>query len=139
MKRPTLLTATCPVASLLTLSLSSTVSARTACDTTLTKGSIARLNPTRATVDKSMLIDACWSEVWTTLTDFDNMARWSIGTLSRHDRRHPGWRQSVDHSIFELDKNGQRYSTEFPLRLIYDEGRAFVWSVPYTQGHRRRP
>ncbi len=44
-------------------------------------GSIAQLSPTHATVDTSVLINATATDVWATLTDFDNMASWSTGTL----------------------------------------------------------
>lgn len=131
MKRPIILTATCLAAPFLALALNAPVSAETACDSTLMKGSIAQISPTHATVDTSVLIDAPASKVWATLIDFVNMASWSTGTLQgmTGDIRDGG---SVTITfIFGVDENDQPISNEIQHKLIYDEGRAFGWSDPF--------
>jgi uncharacterized membrane protein len=51
------------------------------CDATMMAGSIAQLSDNHATVHTSILINASKEDVWAALTDFDNMAYWSTGTL----------------------------------------------------------
>ena len=111
--------------------LSAPLSADTPCDAIMMSGSITQLSATHATVDTSVLINSAATDVWATLTDFDNMASWSTGTLQgmTGDIRDGG---SVTITfILGTDENGEPNSSEIPHRLIYDEGRAFGWSDPF--------
>ena len=118
---------------LLAIVITTPVSADTPCDATLMNGSIAQLSPTHATVDTSVLINATAADVWATLTNFDNMASWSTGTLQgmTGDIQDGG---SVTISfIFGTDENGEPNLRTIPHTLIYDEGRTFGWSDPFPE------
>lgn len=131
MKRLFLFTSTSLAAPLFAVVVGTPLSADTPCDATLMSGSIAQVSATHATVDTTVLIDAPTTDVWATLTDFDNMAGWSTGSLQglTGDIRDGG---SVTITfVFGTDENGEPNVNEIPRTLIYDEGRAFGWSDPF--------
>ena len=118
---------------LLAIVITTPVSADTPCDATLMSGSIAQLSPTHATVDTSVLINATTTEVWATLTDFDNMASWSTGTLqSMTGDIQDGGGVTITF-VFGTDENGEPNLRTIPHTLIYDEGRTFGWSDPFPE------
>lgn len=133
MNRSLLFPSTTLAAPLLAIAFSTPSAADTACDAHLMSGSIAQLSPIHATVDTSVLIDATATEVWETLTAFDDMARWSIGTLRgmTGDIRNGG--NVTITFIFGTDENGEPNAMEIPHTLLYDEGHSFGWSDPFPE------
>ena len=121
------------VAPLLVIMLSAPLLADTACKATLMSGSITQLSATHATVSTSVLIDAAASDVWATLTDFDNMATWSSGTLQGMTGDIQDGGSVTITFIFSTDETGAPISNDIPHTLIYDEGRAFGWSDPFPE------
>ncbi len=133
MNRSFFSSSTAVAAPLLAIALSTPLAADTPCDTHLMSGSIAQLNPTHATVETSVLIDAAPEEVWATLTDFDNMASWSSGTLQGMTGDIQDGGSVTITFIFGTDENGEPNLMKIPHTLIYDEGRSFGWSDPFPE------
>lgn len=131
MKRSYSIAATRLAAPLLAVALGAPLSAGTACDATMMSGDIAQLSATHATVNTSVLIDAAPVDVWAALTDFDNMATWSTGTLQGMTGDIQDGGSVVITFIFGVDENGEPISNEIPHTLIYEEGRKFGWSDPF--------
>ncbi|MEM7439090.1 MAG: SRPBCC family protein [Pseudomonadota bacterium] len=133
MKRTFLVAATALSTSLFFVAASVPALAGVSCKANLMRGSIVQLSATHATIDTSVLINADPAKVWATLTDFENMARWSTGTLQNltGDIRDDG---SVTVTfIFGTDENGEPNLSEIPHTLIYEEGHAFGWSDPFPE------
>lgn len=133
MTRPYTFTSTGLAAQLFAIAISTPVWADMPCDATLMSGSVVQLSATHATVHTSILIDAAPDAVWATLTDFDNMASWSSGTLQGMTGDIQDGGSVVITFIFGTDENGQPNSNEIPHTLIYDEGSAFGWSDPFPE------
>lgn len=140
MKQSILILSTFIAAPFLAVALSTTLLAETSvqgsttdCGATLMSGSIAQLSATHAIVNTSVLIDATAADVWAALTDFDNMASWSSGTLQgmTGDVRDGG--AVVISFIFGVDENGKSNSNQIPHTLIYEEGQKFGWSDSYSE------
>lgn len=107
--------------------------ATVACDATMMAGSIAQLSDTHATVHTSILIDAQKEDVWAALTDFDNMASWSTGTLqSMSGDIQDGGKIEITF-IFGTDENGNPNTMKVPHTLIYEDGKMFGWSDPFSE------
>ncbi|MFV1878642.1 SRPBCC family protein [Nioella sp.] len=124
---------TAVAAPLLAIAFSSPLAADTPCDTRLMSGSIAQLSQTHATVDTSVLINAAPEEVWATLTDFDNMASWSTGTLQGMTGNIRDGGSVTITFIFGTDETGEPNVMEVPHTLIYADGQAFGWSDPFPE------
>lgn len=133
MNRSFLFTSTTLAALLLAIPFSTPSAADTPCDAHLMNGSIAQLSLTHATVDTSVLINANATEVWETLTDFDDMASWSTGTLQGMTGDIQDGGSVTITFIFGTDENGEPNSMEIPHTLIYDEGHSFGWSDPFPE------
>ena len=133
MKRSCLITSTFLAAPLFAVALGAPLSAETSCDATMMSASIAQLSATHATVNTSVLIDAAAADVWATLTDFDNMASWSTGTLQTMTGDIKDGGNVVITFIFGVGENGQPNSNEIPHTLIYQEGEKFGWSDPFPE------
>ncbi len=113
--------------------ISTPLSAETACDATMMQGSIAQVTETHATIHTSVLVDASPAEVWAILTDFDDMAMWSSGTLQgmTGDIKNGG---SVTITfIFGTTEDGEPNIMTIPHTLIYDEGSVIGWSDPFPE------
>lgn len=106
--------------------------ADTACDATMMSGSIAQISATHATVHTSILINAPATDVWATLTDFDNMSAWSTGTLQGMSGDIQNGGSVVIIFIFGVDENGDQNSMEVPHTLVLQEGEMFGWSDPFS-------
>lgn len=133
MKRSNLITSACLSTPLLAIALNVPLAAETPCDATMMTGSIAQLSATHAIVETSVLINAPAPHVWATLTDFDNMASWSTGTLQGMTGDIQDGGSVVITFIFGTDENGAPNSNEIPHTLIYDEAHAFGWSDPFPE------
>ena len=120
-------------ASALSATISTALSAETACDATLMQGSIAQLTDTHATVHTSVLIDAAPAEVWATMIDFDNMAGWSSGTLQGMIGEIEDGGSVTITFIFGTTESGEPNVMEMPHTLIYDEGSVIGWSDPFPE------
>ena len=122
------------IAAFSTIAFGTPLAAETlACEATLASGSIAHLSATHATVDTSILIDAPVEEVWATLTNFEEMPTWSTSTLQSMsgDIRDGG---SVTITfIFGVDENGAPNIMEIPHTLIFEDGKKFGWSDPFSE------
>ncbi len=133
MTRPILRISTALAAPLLAVVFSAPLWAETSCDATMMSGRIAQLSATHATVDTSILINAAVTEVWATLTDFDNMASWSTGTLQDMTGDIQDGGTVTITFIFGVDENGEPSAMEIPHTLIYEDGRALGWSDPFLE------
>lgn len=133
MNRSFLFTSTACAAPLLAIAFSTPLAADTPCDAHLMSGSIAHLSPTHATVDTSVLIDAAPEDVWAILTDFESMASWSTGTLQGMTGDIQDGGSVTITFIFGSDENGEPNMMEIPHTLLYDEGRFFGWSDPFSE------
>jgi uncharacterized protein YndB with AHSA1/START domain len=103
------------------------------CDATMMAGSIAQLSDNHATVHTSILINASKEDVWAALTDFDNMAYWSTGTLqSMSGDIRDGGKIEITF-IFGTDGNGNPNTMTVPHTLIYEDGKMFGWSDPFSE------
>lgn len=80
-----------------------------------------------------MLINATAIDVRETLTDFDNMASWSTGTLQGMTGDIQDGGSVIITFIFGTDENGEPNLMEIPHTLIYDEGGPFGWSDPFPE------
>lgn len=133
MNRSFLFTSTALAAALLAIAFRTSSAADTPCDARLMSGSIAQLSPTHATVYTSALINATATDVWATLTHFDNMANWSTGTLQGMIGNIQDGGSVAITFIFGVDENGEPNSMEIPHTLIFEEGRSFGWSDPFPE------
>ena len=133
MNQSFLFTSTALAAPLLAIAFSTPLAADTSCDARLMSGSIAQLSPTHATVDTSVLINATVTDVWATLTDFDNMTGWSTGTLQGMIGDIQDGGSVTITFIFGTDENGEPNLMEIPHTLIYEDGRSFGWSDPFPE------
>lgn len=126
----------CAVASVTAFTFSAPLladTAATACDATLTSGSIAQLSESHASVYTSTLINAPAAEVWATLTDFDRMATWSRGTLQGMTGEIRDGGSVVITFIFGTNDNGAPNVMQIPHTLIYKDGEMFGWSDPFSE------
>lgn len=133
MARSILRTSTVLAAPFFAVVFSAPLSAETSCNATIMNGNIAQLSATHATVDTSILINAATADVWATLTDFDNMASWSSGTLQSMTGDIQDGGSVTITFIFGTDENGEPNAMEIPHTLIYEDGRAFGWSDPFPE------
>jgi len=133
MNRFFLFTSTAVATPLLAIMFSTPLAADTACNAHLMRGSVAQLSPTHATVDTSVLIDAAPEDVWATLTDFESMASWSTGTLQGMAGDIQDGGSVTITFIFGSDENGEPNLMEIPHTLLYEEGRSFGWSDPFSE------
>lgn len=133
MKRPDLLASACLTAPLLALTLTTPLSADTACDATLMSGHMAQLSATHATVYTSVLINADAAEVWEVLTDFDTMSAWSTGTLQGMTGDIQDGGSVMITFIFGVDDSGAPNAMQIPHTLIYEESEMFGWSDPFSE------
>ncbi|MGJ5620179.1 SRPBCC family protein [Sulfitobacter sp. MF3-043] len=120
-------------APLLAIAFSTPLAADTPCNARLMSGSIAQLSPTHATVDTSALINAAPEDVWTTLTDFDDVASWSTATLQGMTGDIQDGGSVTITFIFGTDENGEPNLMEIPHTLIYEDGQSFGWSDPFPE------
>jgi len=110
---------------------SSATFAEASCDATMMQGSIAQLSATHATVSTSILIKASPTDVWATLTDFQNMSNWSTGTLQNMtgDIQNGGQVEII--FLFGMDNDGNPIANKIPHTLVFEEGASIGWSDPF--------
>lgn len=138
MTRSSIFRTTCLAATFLAAPVSAPLFAETsarnsnmACDATMTRGDIAQLSATHATINTSILIDAAPAEVWTTLTNFETMSNWSTGTLQGMTGNIENGGSVVVTFLFGVDDAGNPISNEIPHTLIFEDGEKIGWSDPF--------
>jgi uncharacterized protein YndB with AHSA1/START domain len=90
--------------------------------------SIVKIAPDEYQIHTSILIDAPSEAVWSTLTDWENLRRWSSSFIGLHGDFEPGGRVEVSFKILGLTRRFDHDLTEF------DSGRSFAWSDPFLLG-----
>ena len=96
------------------------------CESPTVEAYVTETSATEATVYTATVIDATPAEVWSVLTDFDNMPNWSSNTLQGIDGELVNGAAIVAHFI--VDTNGTILPV--PHTLIYEEGKSFGWADP---------
>ncbi|WP_422050435.1 SRPBCC family protein [Shimia sp.] len=138
MTRSHTITSACAAATCLALSLGTPVLAggaghtsHGACDDAMMRGGIAQLSATHASISTSILIDAAPAQVWATLTNFEDMASWSTGTLQGMTGEIKNGGSVVVTFLFGVDDAGQPISNDIPHKLIFEDGQKIGWSDPF--------
>ena len=101
------------------------------CDLSMMSGGIAQVSATHATINTSILIDAAPIDVWNKLTDFENMPKWSTGTLQSMTGDIKSGGSVVVTFLFGVDEKGKPVSNEIPHTLIFEDGQKIGWSDPF--------